>query len=98
MPVYEVPLVPVRGDGYLTAWDVELALTDLPRGCEIVVRVDECDGFDPSAPGLLARALSGSVVAHVFGANARRVARDWQAMYDRAAAEYLAVEARLLGA
>lgn len=95
---YTVALTPVRGDGRLTEWDVELALDDLPRGAEIEVHLDECEDFDPAAPGRLARELSGSVVRHVFGPNARRVAPAWEALYDRAAAEYLAVEARLLGA
>jgi hypothetical protein len=96
-PAYEVVLEPVRGDGRLTTWDVELAVTDLPRGAAVVVRLDECDDFEADAPGTLARALSGLPVAHEFGPCARRVAADWLALYERAAAEYLAVEARLLG-
>ena len=97
MAVYEVELAPVRGDGRLTTWDVELALTDLPRCGEVVVRVDEVDDFEGDAPGRVARELSGLVVSHVFGPRARGVAGAWLALYDRAAAQYLAVEARLLG-
>ena len=97
MAVYEVELEPVRGDGRLTTWDVELALTDLPRCGEVVVRVDEVRDFEADAPGRLARELSGLPVTHVFGPHAHGVASAWLGLYERAAAQYLAVEARLLG-
>lgn len=98
MSRHHVPLTPIRGDGRLTTFDVELAVEGLPRGAEIEVYVDECDDFEAEAPYRLARELCGSVVTHTFGPRARRVADDWEALYDRAAAEYLAAEARMLGA
>lgn len=61
------------------------------------MRVDEVDDFEADAPGRLARELSGLVVTHVFGPRARGVSAAWLGLYDRAAAQYLAVEARLLG-
>jgi len=95
---YEVRLDPVRGDGLLTEWDVDLAVVDVPRGAEVVVFVDEADHFDPGVPWRLARLLCGSVVRLRFGRRAHRLGPDFEALYERAAAEYLAVEARMLGA
>ena len=94
---FEVPLIPVRGDGRLTAWDVDLAAEDLPRGVEVLVVVDEADDFEADAPGRLARLLFGNVVRHRFRPHARTIAADWTALYEHAAADILAVEARLLG-
>lgn len=95
--VHKVPLAPIRGDGRLTVWDVEISIEGLPRGGVVEVTIDECDDFEGEAPARLARELCGSLVTHKFGPRARRVEPDWMALYDRAAAEYLAVEARLLG-
>ena len=96
-PVYEVALAPGCGDGRLSMADVHRALTGVPQGATVDVRVSDCDAYDPSAPGELARWLCGSSARLVFAASAHRVADGWTAAFDRAAAEYLAVEARLLG-
>jgi hypothetical protein len=96
--VHDIELTPMRGDGRLTAFDVDVALEGVPRGATIDVVVDECDDFEAEAPWRLARALCGSVVTHHFRPGARRVEPDWMALYDHAASEYLAVEARMLGA
>ncbi|HVF05019.1 MAG TPA: hypothetical protein VNA20_09275 [Frankiaceae bacterium] len=88
-----VEVEPQRGDGRLTLLDVQSAVERLPRDAAVVVRYVECDDFDPAAPGWLARELCGSVVVQRFEPTAWRISAHWRELYDRAAAEYLAIEA-----
>lgn len=62
----------------------------------MLVRFEFCEDYEPAAPGVLARHLTGCVVEHYFANAARRVAEWWSQAYDREAAAYLAVEASLL--
>jgi hypothetical protein len=99
--VYEITLTPRRGDGYLTEQDVAEALLGVPLAGSVSVRVEECDDFAGSAPGYLARHLSGSTLhddALVFRQSAFSIGREFTRMFDIAASAYLTVEAGSLGA
>ena len=92
-----VRVEPQCGDGRLTLLDVQSAVERLPRDAAVVLRYAECADFDPAAPGWLARELCGSVVAgQEFEPSAWGISAHWRELYDRAAADYLAVEAAAL--
>jgi hypothetical protein len=96
-PVFEIVLAPRDGDGFLTAEDVATSVCTLPPGSKVLVRFEFCEDYDPAAPGVLARHLTGCLVEQHFGNAAWRVATWWTEAYERAAAAYLAAEAAHLG-
>jgi hypothetical protein len=95
-PVYDLPLVPARGDGYLTTSDLDGLLCRLPAGSRVHVAISECEGYEPGLPGYLARWLVGCHVDPHFAPSAWEIAAAWTAEYDRAAADYIGLEARRL--
>ena len=95
--VYEITLAPKEGDGFLTAGDVTASVCTLPPGSRVLVRFEFCEAYEPAAPGILARHLTGCLVEHHFGNAAWRVAPWWMESYERESAAYLAIEAARLG-
>ncbi|HEU0131342.1 MAG TPA: hypothetical protein VFQ85_10185 [Mycobacteriales bacterium] len=87
-----VAVEPQRGDGHLREADVYAAIEGIRSGSRIRLVLADCETFETSAAGWLARWLTGWDVAVEYQRCGRRFAADWEAACERARSAYVDVE------